>query len=228
MRFGALTGQDDPVAFFEIGNALRKRPDGQGVGANEHFAVLTPADDQRRTAAGAKDGFLFAADQNGQGVGAMQAIEHAFERILQLGAGLHRTVEQMGDDLGVGIGLELLTLGLQLRLEFGKVFNDAVVDDRHLAEAMWVGVANAGGAVRRPAGMADADDTWQRLFVDDGFEVANLAGRATTLWTFGCLDGDTGRIVAAIFEPTQRFKQARGDVRIADDTNNAAHEVLSV
>jgi hypothetical protein len=35
--------------------------------------------------------------------------------------------------------------------------------------------------------------------------------------------GDTGRVIAAIFEPLQRIDDARRNLRMADDSNDTAH-----
>ena len=45
----AFTLQHDPVAFFEIGDALRQRSQRQRVGAEKHLPPSTIAQHQRRT-----------------------------------------------------------------------------------------------------------------------------------------------------------------------------------
>ena len=86
----------------------------------------------------------------------------------------------MGDDLGVGFGLELVALGDEGLLELEVVFDDAVVhdDEGSGAVAVGVGVFLSGAAVSGPAGVAYAVGAVQGGLVDDDFEVFELAGGA--------------------------------------------------
>ena len=66
----------------------------------------------------------------------------------------------MGDDLGIGFGLEIDSpVSGQVLFQFQVVFDDAVVDDGDPAAVgkMRMGVLVARRAMGRPAGMADAD-----------------------------------------------------------------------
>ncbi len=156
----------------------------------------------------------------------MQPVEHRLEGLLQR-LGLEGVVEQMGDDLGIGVGRKDVALRLQFGLEHGVVFDDAVVDQADLAGRMRVGVGHIGRAVGGPAGVADADDALDRLGHDGGFEVADLAGGAAAVGAGSALHGDAGRVIAAVFETAQGFQQARGHGFAADDSDDAAHVVLS-
>ena len=71
---------------------------------------------------------------------------------------LHLALDQVRDDLGVGLGDERVALALQLVLQVEVVLDDAVVDDDDLAGAVAVRVRVLLGrpAVRRPARVADA------------------------------------------------------------------------
>ena len=78
---------------------------------------------------------------------------------------MHLALDQVRDDLGVGFGLELVPLRLQLVLQLEVVLDDAVVDDDDAAGAVAVrmGVLFGRPAVRRPAGVADAVQAVDRL-----------------------------------------------------------------
>ena len=67
--------------------------------------------------------------------------------------------DDVGDDLGVGLGDEVVAGGDELALEGEVVFDDAVVDDDEGAGAVAVGVGVlfGGAAVGGPAGVADAE-----------------------------------------------------------------------
>ena len=84
----------------------------------------------------------------------------------------------MGDDLGIGLGDELVALGDEGGLEGEVVFDDAVVDDDEGsgAVAVGMGVFFGGAAVGGPPGVADAKGAVDGGAGDDGFEIAELAG----------------------------------------------------
>src|SRR5580658_9051661 len=67
--------------------------------------------------------------------------------------------DEVGDDLGVGLGDELVALGDEGILKGEVVFDDAVVDDDEGAAAIAVGVGVffGGATVGGPAGVADAE-----------------------------------------------------------------------
>jgi hypothetical protein len=61
------------------------------------------------------------------------------------------------DDLGVGVRGELHALLRELALELEVVLDDAVVDEGDVPRDVGVRVHLGGAAVRRPAGVADAE-----------------------------------------------------------------------
>src|ERR1700722_1728125 len=93
----------------------------------------------------------------------------------------------MGDDLGVGLGDELVTFGDEGALEGEIVFDDAVVDNGEGATAIAVGVGVffCRAAVCGPARVADAEAAVDGGVVDYGFEVAEFAWGATELEAAG-------------------------------------------
>jgi hypothetical protein len=89
-------------------------------------------------------------------------------------------LDEVGDDLGVGFGDELVALGGEFALQVEIVFDDAVVDDDDAAGAvaMGMGVFFGGAAVGGPAGVADAEGAVEGMLAEDLFEVDELAGGA--------------------------------------------------
>ena len=71
---------------------------------------------------------------------------------------LHLALDEMRDDLGVGLGDERVPFLLQLPLQIEVVLDDAVVDDDDAAGAVAVGMGVLFGraAVGRPARVPDA------------------------------------------------------------------------
>src|SRR5690606_4223887 len=66
--------------------------------------------------------------------------------------------QQVGHALGVGVAGELDAVLFELGAQLREVFDDAVVDDRHVSvrRDVGMGVAVGGGAVGRPSGVPDA------------------------------------------------------------------------
>ena len=97
----------------------------------------------------------------------------------------------------------------ELVLQRQIVFDDAVVHhhDVALAIAVRVGVLFGGAAVRGPARVADAERAIHRVRLDDVFEVAQFAlGAADGELTVVAIDGESGRIVTAIFQTLQALQ----------------------
>ena len=84
-------------------------------------------------------------------------------------------LDQVRDDLGVGLGDERVPLALQLVLELEVVLDDAVVDDDDAAGAVAVrvGVLLGRPAVRRPARVADAVVAVERVGLDRVLEACD-------------------------------------------------------
>ena len=132
----------------------------------------------------------------------------------------------MGDDFGVGFGLEFVAFGDEVLLELEIVFDDAVVDDHEgaCAVAVGVGVFFGGAAVGGPAGVADAEGAVDGVGGDDGFEVAELAGGSAEFEGGGASGyGDAGGVVAAVLEAAQAFNDDGDDGLGANVTNDSTH-----
>ena len=151
----AVAGADHPVAFVEIGDALGQRRERQRVGAEIGLA-LAMADDQRRAEPRADDKLGMLAEQDRQRKGAVKPRQHLAHRVGGGHAGLHLLADQMRDDLGIGLAAEGAAARDQFVAQRLEVFDDAVVDHRHLAGRVRMGVVGGRAAMRRPAGMGDA------------------------------------------------------------------------
>ena len=91
--------------------------------------------------------------------------------------------DEVSNDLGVRFGDKLVALRGQFALQLEIVFDNAVVDhdDASRAVAMGMRILFRGTAMRRPAGVTDAEGALQRVLVENLFKVGQLAGRATDL-----------------------------------------------
>ena len=139
-------------------------------------------------------------------------------------------LDEVGDDLGVGFGDELVALRGEFALQIEIVLDDAVVDDDDAAGAvaMGMGILFRGAAMRGPAGVADAEGAVERMLAQNLFQVGELARRAAHLergagWA---AHGDARRVVAAVFQAPQPLDDDRNYFLWTDITDNAAHAAI--
>ncbi len=111
----------------------------------------------------------------------------------------------MRDNLGVGIGGKFGALLFEFAAQLSKILDDAVVHHRELFGGVRMGVVLGRPAMRRPAGVADADGAIERLAHEPGFEVFQLALGATPRELAAFERGDARGIVAPVFEALERI-----------------------
>ena len=144
--------------------------------------------------------------------------------------GVHHELDQLDDDLGVGLALEMVAVALQFGLEAPVVLDDAVVDERQpvVFGVMGVGIDIARLSMRRPPGMGDADVSGQVLARRHPLQVAHLA--------LGLVDDEvapvaderhSGTVIAPVFEPGQPLDQDRIGLPPSDVTDDSAHKNLA-
>src|SRR5262249_7043589 len=140
----------------------------------------------------------------------------ALELVQGLADGLDQVaVEVVGDELGnhfgVGVALEDDALGLELALEGGVVFDDAVVDDGDLAVGaeVGVGVAVGGRAVGGPAGVADAVAAGGGALVQVLGQVGDAAGALAQVEAVAGQGRQAGAVITAVFQAPQPLAEDR-------------------
>ena len=136
-------------------------------------------------------------------------------------------LHQMGDDLGIGFGAELVAFFDELALQGEIVLDNAVMHDHDAAGAVAMGMSIlfAGAAVRGPAGVANAIGAVEGLCADDFLQVPQLAFRAADLESVAVAGyGDSGGIVSAIFQPSQAINDDRDDLLFANVADDATHK----
>jgi hypothetical protein len=214
-----------PVAFVEIGDALGEAGERERIGAEISLA-LAIADRQRSAHPGSDQHSGMVAEQDGDGKGAVEAGQDGRDRFLRAFALLELVVDQMGDDLAVGLRLEGAPCGLHLLAKQPEILDDAVVDQRHSADDVGMGVADRWSAVGRPARMGDPDRSGERTGGELGGEIVELAFGAAALEPAVQDRADPRRIIAAIFEPPQTLHEPVGHFLSPDDADDAAHVFL--
>ena len=215
---------------------------GQGGGvAGAEELPLAQADQQGRGLAGHHQGAGQLRPEHRQGIGAMQPRQHRLQGLQQQGTAGGTTTrpqpfqlaaEQVRNHLGVGLGTEHDTLGLQLLAQNPVVLDDAVLHHRHPARAIEVGmgVALLRLAVGGPAGVTDAAQARGAGGLEALAEIDELAlGPQAVQATGGSAGrhlngGDASGVVAAVFQLAQALQQQRRRLARADHRNDAAHK----
>ena len=109
----------------------------------------------------------------------------------------------MGDDLRVGLAIEFCAFRLKLEPQLAKILDDAVVNHGDVIGGVRMGVVLGRLAMGSPARVPDTGMARQRRRLQARFEIAQLAFGAAALEMRPLQRGDTGGIVAAIFEALQ-------------------------
>lgn len=126
-----------------------------------HPPLGLDTDDEGRALAGGDDlmGEVDRLDQ--QAIGTLELLDDGLGQLgeANVGVGVVEVLGELGNALGVGLGLELEALALQQGLQLLVVGDDTVVNNTELPAGVGpVGVAvdARGGAVRGPPGVGDA------------------------------------------------------------------------
>ena len=198
----ALAGDGDDLVLVELHRLAGVLDEGRDVGAEEVLA-LADADHERAVAAGRDDAVGVLGVDGDEREGALEAAADVLHGDRQVDAGLELLLQQVGRDLGVGVGGHLDALGLEARAQLGEVLDDPVVHERDaaLAPEVRVGVAVGRRAVGRPAGVADAGGHLRQRGVGDGLlEVGQLAGALVGHDRAAVDEGDPRGVVAPVLQ----------------------------
>src|SRR4029077_6918877 len=134
--------------------------------------------------------------------------------------------DEVSNDFGIGLRGELMTFFDELFLQAEVILDDAIVYDDDLAGAvaMRMSVFFRGAPVSSPSGVANAIAAVERFEADDLFQVAQLAFGAANLQLVPIAgNGDSSRIVSAVFETSQAFDNDRNYFFLADISDDATH-----
>ena len=135
-------------------------------------------------------------------------------------------LDQMGNHLGIGFGVEAMTLFNELSLQRNVVLDNPVVnhDDSSSAVTMWVSVFFRGTTVRGPAGVTNSVSSIEGLEADHLFQIPQLTLSAANLQTLTvAAHCDPGRIITAILQPFESVDDDRHNPLLANISHNAAH-----
>jgi len=232
-RHVALVDRDDLVVLDAEGGARLGQEGGNG--RSDEVLVLAQADDQRALLARRHQGVRLLTMHGDERVVAPELPECLAHRVGQVAVVV--ALDQVADDLGVGLGGEFVALRLQVPAQLRVVLDDPVEDDVDLVPAVPVGVGVLLGdpAVGRPARVAkpggglplgdrDRAGRVRGLSLDRLPQVGQVADGAHAVDAVIRDHRNAGRVIASVFELLQPGNQqipARSVTYISDD---AAHE----
>src|SRR5262249_14054104 len=136
--------------------------------------------------------------------------------------------DELGDHFRVGIAAEDHPLLLEVALQGGVIFDDAVMDDRDQAVAadMGMGVRVCGGSVRRPAGVTDAVAARGRPLFQIAQQVGEPAGPPPHVQTVAGQGGHARAVVTAVLQSPKSFHEDRLSLAMTDVANDSTHRLL--
>src|SRR5262249_39838219 len=169
-----------------------------------------------------------------EGVVAAKLAERPAYRLGEIAVVL--ALDQVGDDLGVGLRGELVALGLQVAAELGVVLDDPVEDDVDLVltVAMGMGVLLGRPAVGGPARVTEADGRRGRgdgdrpapvrgVLLHGDAQVREIADSAHAVDLAVRDHRNAGRVIASVLELLQAGDQQVPARSVTDVSDNAAH-----
>ena len=126
-------------------------------------------------------------------------------------------------------GGELDAVALQTLAQRTMIFDDAVVHQgQALAGDVRMGVALAGRAVGRPAGVGDAAATGRRGFAGGVDQLADFALAAQAVQAIAVIHrGQAGGIVAAVFQTLESLQKSVGDFNARRGGGDSTHIAFS-
>ncbi len=230
-----IAGERDDLEVIEVYDTARVGDNRADV-AGEKVFVAAHAEEQGTAPARADNLVGMVRMNDGDAVGADDVLERAAYGFRERGpvvAGmlgvdlLVMVADEMGENFRVRLRHKLVSLGQQAFLQKLVVLDDAVVDEGDLAGLVEVrvGIGIGRRAVRRPAGMADADFAFGGLFGKDGGQIVDATGLLAELELLVINDAEAGGIVTAVFEPAQAFEDdVLGGLpaNVADDATHGA------
>ncbi len=166
------------------------------------------------------------ARDHGQGKHSCELVHSGAHGLFQVA--LEVRLHQVGDDFGVGLGLELVAFGFQALFQRQVVFDDPVVHHHHVAMAVAVrmSVFLGGPPMRGPAGVPDAESALHRIEADGLFQVAQFALGAADFQIAVAVHRQPRRIVSTVLQALQAFEDNRNRLMLSDIAHNSAHRSI--
>ena len=223
----ALFRQYRDLAVAEEENVARMCQDRRYVRGDKELAVAEPDNDRRPFAD--RDHSIRLIDRNDrEGKDTAKFGNRAPNGKLERKAFfLDVMPDQMRDDLGVRLGLEVMAFGREPFLESEVILDDPIMDNDDLARLITVRMCVLLGrsAVRRPSRVADAVCPIERAQPYRLFKIAELSlGPPQFQMPALINDRNARRVVSAILELPKAIDDQRHNLLISNVSNNSAHK----
>ena len=218
----ALAREHRPVAVFEIADRVRKRRKRDRVGAEIHLAIAV-TDRERRALSRSDQQIVLAGKEKRERKSPTQLLERGRNGVFRRLAAFHFLRDEVRHRLGVGIAGKFAAAFGQLLTQLAKIFDDAVVYDGNQIGCVRVGIVLGRSAMGRPACMTDADRATERFAIETILERTELSFRTPAAKHAFLKRGDTGRVVAAIFEALERIDQLTRNRPVPENSDDPAH-----
>jgi len=199
-------GHYRPITLLEIGDAAGQWRQCQRVRTQEHL-TLAIADGEWTAAAGADQEVVLAGKQKDERKDALDPRQGFGHRLLRRQSLPEKMCRQNRHRLSIGVGLEDIAEPLELTPQPLEILDNPVVGDGNPVGDNWMGIGLCGQTMGRPAGVPDADHPVHGLLIEAPGEVDEFALGPAALDVPIGQRRDTGRIIPAIFEASQPFKQ---------------------
>ena len=124
----------------------------------------------------------------------------------------------------VGLGFEDIAILFKHGAQFGKILDDAIVDDGQPRRCMRMRVAHCRRTMGRPAGVAKTDRAAERIFLQQSVEIDQLTFGAAAIKHAAFERCDPGGIIAAIFKPLQRIHKQWRNLFTPDNSYDPTHK----
>ena len=226
VNFSAFTGNDNPIALFQISDLLGQRSKRQRIGADVGFSVAV-AHDQRRTAPRTDKHIGMIAKRDCQRKRAAQAGKHIGDSFTRSFSVFDPARDQVGNHFAVGVAFQLATVSCQFGLEFLEILDDPIVHQGDLIGGMRMRIFGCRCAVRCPARMCDPDIAGRIIAFQHGYQIGELAFCPAAHERAIVDRANPGTVITAIFHALETIDQPVCHWLIADDPDNSAHRFRS-
>ena len=219
-EFDALGPDHDHLAVIREHNPAGFGHEG-GDGGSQVVLTLTEADDERGLLPYGHDGLRLVHGDRAEGevpIHGPVCVGHCLPETAPVGP-----LDEVGDHLGIGLGRERVSIGLQFCPQGHVVLHDAVENDGEAAAAVGVRmrILVGGTAVCRPARVRYPYRGRVAEFVQAHFKVVEVPHRVDQPQTAVFSAGDPGRVIPPVFKLAKAPKEdvpAGAFPHIPDDT----------
>ncbi len=220
----AIGRQPHHIAFIQVDESIGHRQQRQRVRRQEGLADAD-ADHQRTALARADHHIGLVHRHDPQGVGTVETTDDPLEGAEQIAVTAGLTLQQVGDHLGIGLGLEHVALIGELPTQLLVILDDAVMHHRQaVPRLVGMGIGLAGPTVGRPAGVGNTAEAQQCRVLQSLLERGHLANRALAhQGAPGAAYRHAGTVIAAVLEALEAFEQNILYVALGHRGDDATH-----